>query len=88
MLCAEAFIAFQRVHIEQESLRLYPVARSTLRNEHARLQAELARFDAERDSHRRSTWLERLLGELTTDSISPQAEAELLATFRDWKAGG
>ena len=28
-----------------------------------------------------------LLGELTTDSISPQAESELLATFRDWKAG-
>jgi anti-sigma factor RsiW len=27
-----------------------------------------------------------LLGELTTDSISPQAEAELLATFRDWKS--
>ena len=27
-----------------------------------------------------------VLGELTTDSISPQAEAELLATFRDWKA--
>ena len=26
-----------------------------------------------------------LLGELTTDSISPQAESELLATFRDWK---
>jgi hypothetical protein len=28
-----------------------------------------------------------LLGELTSDSISPQAEGELLATFRDWKAG-
>ena len=27
-----------------------------------------------------------LLGELTTDSISPQAEAELRATFRDWKS--
>jgi anti-sigma factor RsiW len=29
-----------------------------------------------------------LLGELTTDSISPQAEAELRATFRDWKSAG
>lgn len=29
-----------------------------------------------------------LLGELTSDSISPQAEAELLATFRDWKGNG
>ena len=28
-----------------------------------------------------------LLGELTTDSISPQAEADLLAAFRDWKSG-
>jgi anti-sigma factor RsiW len=27
-----------------------------------------------------------LLGELTSDSISPQAEAELLAAFRDWKS--
>jgi hypothetical protein len=26
-----------------------------------------------------------VLGELTTESISPQAEAELLASFRDWK---
>jgi hypothetical protein len=29
-----------------------------------------------------------LLGELTTDSISPQAEADLLAAFRDWKSNG
>ena len=27
-----------------------------------------------------------VLGELTTDSISPQAEEELLAAFRDWKS--
>jgi anti-sigma factor RsiW len=27
-----------------------------------------------------------LLGELPPDSISPQGEAELLATFRDWKS--
>jgi anti-sigma factor RsiW len=26
-----------------------------------------------------------VLGELTTESISPQAEAELLASFRDWR---
>jgi hypothetical protein len=26
-----------------------------------------------------------LLGELTTESISPQAEADLLGAFRDWK---
>jgi anti-sigma factor RsiW len=26
-----------------------------------------------------------LLGELSTESISPQAESELLAAFRDWK---
>ena len=29
-----------------------------------------------------------LLGELTTESLSPQAEGELLAAFRGWKAGG
>jgi anti-sigma factor RsiW len=29
-----------------------------------------------------------VLGELTTESISQEAEDELLAAFRDWKAGG
>jgi anti-sigma factor RsiW len=29
-----------------------------------------------------------VLGELTTDSLSPQAEADLLAAFRDWKGNG
>jgi anti-sigma factor RsiW len=29
-----------------------------------------------------------VLGELTTDSISPQAETDLLAAFREWKAKG
>jgi anti-sigma factor RsiW len=29
-----------------------------------------------------------VLGELTTESISAEAEAELRAAFRDWKAGG
>jgi hypothetical protein len=28
-----------------------------------------------------------VLGELTTESLSPEAESELLAAFRDWKAG-
>jgi anti-sigma factor RsiW len=28
-----------------------------------------------------------LMGELTTESISPGAQADLLAAFRDWKAG-
>jgi anti-sigma factor RsiW len=28
-----------------------------------------------------------LMGELTTDSISPQAQDDLLAAFRGWKAG-
>jgi anti-sigma factor RsiW len=29
-----------------------------------------------------------LLGQVTTESISPRAEAELLATFRDWTGNG
>jgi anti-sigma factor RsiW len=29
-----------------------------------------------------------VLGELTTDSISPKAETDLLAAFREWKANG
>jgi anti-sigma factor RsiW len=28
-----------------------------------------------------------VLGELTTESLSAEAEAELLVAFRDWKAG-
>jgi anti-sigma factor RsiW len=28
-----------------------------------------------------------VLGQLTTESLSPEAERELLAAFRDWKAG-
>ena len=66
ILAAEAFIAFQRMHIEQEQTRLYPVARTVLRNERTRIQAELARFDAEHEAYDRSAWLERLLGELAT----------------------
>ena len=55
--------------------------------------ADRARFDAHISGCEGCTMYLRqmremleLLGELTTDSISPQAEAELLATFRDWKA--
>ena len=29
-----------------------------------------------------------MLGHLTTDSISPEAERELVAAFRDWHSGG
>jgi anti-sigma factor RsiW len=28
-----------------------------------------------------------LMGELTTESMSPEAQADLLAAFRDWKSG-
>jgi hemerythrin-like domain-containing protein len=61
---AEALIAFEGNHIEQEERHLYPVARQLLRNEETRLATDLARFDAERDVYGRSAWLERLLGEL------------------------
>jgi hemerythrin-like domain-containing protein len=61
---AEAFVAFQRSHLDQEDQRLYPAARTVLRNEDARLATELAKFDAEHEAYGRSAWLERLLGEL------------------------
>ena len=55
--------------------------------------ADCARFDAHIAGCEGCTMYLRqmremleLLGELTTESISPQAESELLATFRDWKA--
>jgi hemerythrin-like domain-containing protein len=62
---AQAFISFQRTHIEQETHSLYPAARAVLLNDASRLQADLARFDAEREVYGRSAWLERLLGELS-----------------------
>lgn len=65
VLAADAFVAFQRHHIEQESSRLYPVARTVLRNERGRLETEQTRFDAEHEAYDRSAWLERVLGELT-----------------------
>jgi hemerythrin-like domain-containing protein len=61
---ARAFIDFERMHLEQEGSRLYPAAREALRNEHARMQSELARFDAQGDGVGRIAWLERMLGEL------------------------
>jgi anti-sigma factor RsiW len=30
----------------------------------------------------------RLLGRITPDDLSPQAQGDLLDAFRDWKAGG
>jgi predicted anti-sigma-YlaC factor YlaD len=61
--------------------------------EGALLPADRARFDAHIAGCEGCTMYLRqmremleMLGELTTESISPQAEAELLATFRDWKA--
>jgi anti-sigma factor RsiW len=55
--------------------------------------ADRARFDAHISGCEGCTMYLRqmremleLLGELTSDSISPQAEAELLAAFRDWKS--
>jgi hemerythrin-like domain-containing protein len=70
---AEAFIDFERRHLEQEDDRLYPAAREALRNEHARMQSELARFDAQGDGVDRIAWLERMLGELLS-SYGPSAE--------------
>jgi anti-sigma factor RsiW len=55
--------------------------------DHARFEAHIAGCDA------CTTYVEQMremlvvVGELTTESLSPEAEAELLAAFRDWKAG-
>jgi anti-sigma factor RsiW len=53
----------------------------------ARFDAHIAGCDACTTYLRQMRDMLELLGELTSDSISPQAEAELLATFRDWKGG-
>ena len=55
--------------------------------DHARFEAHIAGCDACTMYVRQMREMLELLGELTSDSISPQAEAELLATFRDWKSG-
>ena len=52
----------------------------------ARFDAHIARCEGCTMYLRQMREMLDLLGELTTDSISPQAEAELLATFRDWKS--
>jgi anti-sigma factor RsiW len=57
-------------------------------------EADRARFDAHiAGCHDCTAYVRQmretlaLMGELTTESISPQAQADLLAAFRDWKAG-
>jgi anti-sigma factor RsiW len=55
--------------------------------DHARFEAHIAACEGCTMYLRQMREMLDVLGELTTDSISPQAEAELLATFRDWKAG-
>jgi anti-sigma factor RsiW len=56
--------------------------------ERARFDAHIAGCDACTMYLRQMRDMLDLLGDLTSDSISPQAERELLATFRDWKANG
>ncbi|HEX5900528.1 MAG TPA: zf-HC2 domain-containing protein [Solirubrobacteraceae bacterium] len=55
--------------------------------EHARFDAHIAGCEGCTMYVRQMREMLEVLGELTTDSLSPQAETELLATFRDWKAG-
>jgi anti-sigma factor RsiW len=51
----------------------------------ARFEAHIAACEGCTMYLRQMREMLELLGELTTESISPQAEAELLASFRDWK---
>ena len=53
--------------------------------EHARFEAHIAGCEGCTMYLRQMRDMLEVLGELTTDSISPQAEADLLAAFRDWK---
>ena len=55
--------------------------------DNARFEAHIAGCDGCTLYVRQMREMLELLGELTSDSISPQAEADLLAAFRDWKAG-
>jgi len=55
--------------------------------DHSRFEAHIAGCEGCTMYLRQMREMLELLGELTTDSLSPQAEGELLATFRDWKAG-
>jgi predicted anti-sigma-YlaC factor YlaD len=56
--------------------------------DHARFEAHIALCEGCTMYLRQMREMLELLGELTTDSISPQAEAELLAAFRGWKGNG
>jgi anti-sigma factor RsiW len=56
--------------------------------DHARFEAHIALCEGCTMYLRQMREMLELLGELTTDSISPQAEADLLAAFRDWKGNG
>jgi anti-sigma factor RsiW len=56
--------------------------------DHSRFEAHIAGCEGCTMYLRQMREMLELLGELTTDSLSPQAEGELLAAFRDWKAGG
>jgi anti-sigma factor RsiW len=53
---------------------------------HARFEAHIAGCEGCTMYLRQMREMLELLGELTTESISPQAEAELLAAFRDWQS--
>ncbi len=52
----------------------------------ARFDAHIAGCDGCTTYLRQMREMLEVLGELPADSISPQAEADLLATFRDWKS--
>jgi predicted anti-sigma-YlaC factor YlaD len=56
--------------------------------DHARFEAHIAGCEGCTMYLRQMREMLELLGELTTESLSPQAESELLATFRGWKGGG
>ena len=53
----------------------------------ARFEAHIAGCDGCTTYVRQMRDTLALMGELTTESISPEAQADLLAAFRDWKAG-
>jgi anti-sigma factor RsiW len=57
-------------------------------HERARFEAHIAVCEGCTMYLRQMREMLDVLGELTTDSISPQAETDLLAAFREWKANG
>jgi anti-sigma factor RsiW len=56
--------------------------------DHTRFEAHIAGCDGCTAYLRQMREMLDVLGQLTTESISPRAEAELLATFRAWKSDG